>query len=295
MGIDVFLTGMMLICFPDQEGCPVLGGNNTAWVVEAKPQTKVCGWDSEYMDTTLELRFRRDQLELKEDPYRLCRDIDDETECNLAAQRNIFIEPYPRPSPSDQELTSSLRSLPRMSNIDLRFKEFSRTLLDSYAPQRIQFRPGVIGAGRRWPPDLIRKRQWFRSNHDSGLLPKELADSVKVSYEKASYLTIENDAGTLLKLAPKPGGREYQVTIRNRGENLKPHEDGRYDDLAYLLWFYRLGTWTTMNGSCPPFKDMDDNRDVVLPRCSRVSGNSSVRCSQYAIEGSTRYWPAMLR
>src|ERR1700730_6495469 len=68
-GIDVYFTGLMLICIAGQPECPK---ENTAWVVKADGTNSLpCGWKSD-TTTTLQLRFKRDDFCPKEADLATC-------------------------------------------------------------------------------------------------------------------------------------------------------------------------------------------------------------------------------
>lgn len=288
MAVDVYLAGLMLVCFDGQPNCPVHGAGygNTAWVVKVdSDMVKPCGWESR-VKARLELRFKKTEI----DPGAhglSCSDEGEETSCDLSEHVQIYVKPDPKPMPRDQRLEASLQWLPRINEVDYRFKavDEARLKLDTYISNRIHFPTGVIGAGARWPPEG-NPRLWLRSNGDArGALPRELSDRVKVTYETARKIVIaKEDEAPLITLTPKPGVDSAQVVLRNRGENLEPDKVGGFNDLTYLRWYYRLGTWGRTE--CP--------RDAVLLRCFQErEGRDCYWYGNFAAD--TKFWPTVLR
>jgi hypothetical protein len=291
MAIDVFFTGLMLICLDGQPNCPVKGYQdypNTAWVVIADGQGKPCGWNSNEI-TRLELRFLSLDFQYTESNTSYCKEQDNGFVRCLLPDGDLCVTP---PAPAlNQTIELSLRWVPRLDQVDRRFKGLRADRLSNpgYVPARINFAKGIIGSGPKWPLDVNPVR-WYRSDGSvGGPLPRELSDRLKVTY-----------AGDTLEIAPcdtqnplivlKANSSNAAVEFRNRAENPTPDYVAEYDDLAYLLWYYRLASWDTTFGTCPNYSFVD--RDAVLLRCVR---DSQYGCSSYPpLASDTRYWPAML-
>lgn len=302
-GIDVLLSGMMLICLNGQSNCPVGEYHpNTANVVKADYLTKPCGWQSAVTTrTTLELRFNTDEFYYPASAQGKWVN----TQCNPNSNnRKEIICPIeearicinPMPESQEKRLLTSLQWLPRIDEVDVRFRSVSleRVRDRYYVPTRIHFPTGVIGAGPRWPPSTgniqSSPRIWYRSNLiTGGALPRELSDRVEVRYERAGWIELTScDGDLLLMLTRKPNAPKAEVKLWNRADVLQPETVYHYEDLAYLLWYYRLGLWGDTLGPCPEYSE--DRRDAVLLRCLERG------CSFYDQPAAdNRFWPPMLR
>ncbi len=107
-GIDVFFTGLMLICLYDQQNCPKGQDEryypNTAWVVKADGPRRVCGWHSRE-ETLLRLKIKKDDFESFISP--LCEEnAEREVICTFSA-RDICLLP---------DLTTNLYKDPSVDN-----------------------------------------------------------------------------------------------------------------------------------------------------------------------------------
>jgi hypothetical protein len=301
-GIDVLLTGLMLISLNNQQTCPKGQPNypNTAWVVKADGTSRPCGWNDTTM-TTLELRFNSSEFIFDQNSKWSkdnCKAENDGKEiiCSLS-EKKICFDPDPKPTPEHQRLNyASLRSLPRIDEVDRRFKEVLPSALDkpSYVPTRIQFPTGIVSAGEKWPPARAlagKPRFWFRSDGgDEGALPRELSDRVRITYAgatKLKFVSCDNQLqNSLIELTRKVDWA--QATIQNRADVLHADEVGRFDNLSYLLWYYRLGSWES--GSCPEYTQ--DKKDAVLLSCLQ---RRAKRCAYYPPgDRPSTIWPPFM-
>src|SRR4051794_38858821 len=171
--IDIFFTGLMLICLDGQQNCPVGSfAKNTAWVVKADGTSKPCGWDSREV-TELELEFSSGEFDYT--PSNFCNNKNGFTIRCILPEGDLCID---LPAFPNNQLENSLQRLPRLDDVDRRFKELRVDRLNNayYVPARIHFPPGLIGAGPKWPSDA-EPTLWFRSDgSEGGALPRELSD-----------------------------------------------------------------------------------------------------------------------
>jgi hypothetical protein len=301
MSIEVFFGGLMLICLKGQQDCPVGNLGNTAWVVKADGATNPCGWPSQEKTEKLVLQFptakffeASGSLKAKCNPAGMPNGII--TECILPYQ-NAYPDLclIPDSPATTQQLDSSLEQMPRLAEIDRRFIKLNATWLENtdWVPARIHFPLGVIGAGPKWP-DPKTPTQWSRSDGSKdGTLPRALSDKLSTTYQGATELKITTCNGsTLIKLNLKPLVTAGEITLLNRAAaDISPDVvDDKYDNLAYLLWYYRLGEWDTNDGKCPYYDE--NNRDAVLLRCTRVNHTYCSRTVGGAAD--TTHWPPML-
>lgn len=295
-GIDVFFTGLMLICL-DGSDCAREGHfPNTAWVVKADGPRKICGWEDQ-TSTTLELRFKETDFKLTVDVDSVCGDPENDVySCPLTRETICVV---PRPAPEEQRLEHSLQWLPQLDEVDQRFKAVLPERLEDkyYVSTRIHFPTGVVGAGERWPPrgaEAGFPRLWFRSDSSAGgALPRELSDRVQVTFERAEWLELSACDGkpwiVLRAVARKEERRAAPVFIRNFADVVYRDEVSGYDNLAYLLWYYRLGSWLTSRGSCPEYSK--DKRDAIVLRCRR----EDAPCACYKnCDRDSSFWPPVL-
>jgi len=290
-GIDVFFTGLMLICLDGQPNCPDKPYRNNAWVVLADKSSMPCGWEND-TETDLKLLFNGQEFKEEFRDIQWAKDhceFGDETKIScIIKERTVCVNPDKVSAPG--KIDPSIRSLLRIDEIDRRFKAVNLGILNDrqYVPTTISFPAGVIGAGGNWPQN--KPIQWYRSDGNAGgALPRELSDRVKVFYGEANILTISDCAQNLNLIVLERKNPEVgaQVTIGNFAKTLRAYP-GRYEDLSYLLWYYPLGSWATPHGLCPEYNDFE--RDAVLLRCVKKRGQS---CSG-GIAADTRFWPPML-
>lgn len=299
--IDVVFTGLMLICFADQPDCldEKLPAWHTAWVVKADGESMPCGWNSQ-IKTKPELRF--DKREFNTPKYYngfTCADDTDKKDfanCSLEYDCvNVYVDP--KPGAAYQRFEQSLQYLPRIDEVDRRFKKVDSNILKEtdYVPTRIHFETGVIGAGKNWP-QTGKPRQWLRTDGSAGgALPRELSDLVNVTYFDAMTFSLKKCDGTPLIELTRMNDKAT-VTLRNLAyEKLQAEVSTsyvHYNDLAYLIWYYRLGSWDTPSNLCPVYEA--GNKDAVMLRCVRERGKPCA-CSTVNCERDTIYWPPMLR
>jgi len=293
MAIDVFFTGLMLICLEGQPSCPVNYRPNTAWVVQADwNKSTPCGWQHSKEVTTLELRFLTDQFNFIQSRPANCHkdDLDSTmTQCDLPTRKitDVCVDPI---GSKAQQLDPSLQLVPRLDEVDGRFKALDMELLKNldFVPTQIHFSKGKIGAGPKWMRNNM-ATLWYRSDGDAGgALPRELSDRLRVTYGDTRSLNINDCEGApLITLTAKSGNA--MVVFRNRADVIVPDVVNGYDNLAYLLWYYRLGLWATDSKRCPEYTD--NNKDAVLLRCARVGDHP---CSSFDFARDTVHWPPML-
>jgi hypothetical protein len=296
VGIDLFLTGLMLICLDGQPGCQVGDYQNAAWVIKATNTGEPCGY-SLNIDTELRLQFGKDDFSVSYN----------ELVCDDAIPRNCTIpDGYCGPAPYDlyvnvdrlpslEDQHVDTRWLPQIDDVDPRFGTVDPYKLNDAGniPVRLRFQTGTIKAGAKWPPAAANAGKpinWFRSNKKAGgYLPSELSDRLRIRYGKAKMMSLVCRGKTLIVLARKKS--TGSVTIGNFAFALS-HKDGDdFEDIAYLLWYYPLGTWTSISGSCPPYKT--DGTGAIVLRCAKKRGQ---RCSYFGSgNASTRFWPPMLK
>lgn len=199
-GIDVVLTGLMLICFDGQPNCP---DGNRAWIVKAKPDgNEPCELKSG-TTTTLEILFdsdgfgytnntdwfdcSKDKTTLPGNTQVTCKFV----KSTGAVQDSLCVDLDYYTAPKHQRLDSNLKSLPRLDEVDRRFKAVIPERLTNpyYVPTVLRFPAGAITAGLPWPlsdKPKLKPTLWMRSDGSAGgALPRELSDRVKVSYEGA--------------------------------------------------------------------------------------------------------------
>jgi len=290
-GIDVFFTGLMLICLDGQPNCPVGGYKNTAWAVKANGPRKVCGWYSTE-ETTLELKFVEDDFK---GPWPdSCRKVKNEKGqyeiiCPLSSEQ-VCLLPNPKaanPPPP------KLEGLPRLDEIDRRLLAPDKELLENYdyVSTRIQFPTGEISAGDKWPIEGNPTR-WYRSDGDTDAsFPRELSDRLKVAYVKATELTLTDCSKDLIKLTPEKDNADVVIRNVSKYPPVPDYDDeGIYESLAYLLWYYRLGSWDTQTDHCPNYTRA--KKDSVILRCVSKKETGCVYDPSAATD--TRFWPPMV-
>lgn len=297
MGVEVFFTGLMLICFDGEANCPVTkSGWNTAWVLKADGPRRTCGWYSSE-ETRLELRFRLGEVESYKGypPYAYCTEDEENgvpwVTCVLS-ERDICFIPSGLGVQDQNYFEASLVNLPRLDEIDKRFVQLDECLLRDSAPSRLNFPKGKIAAEPLWPRDEDPTR-WYRSNGDTDeAFPRYLSDRLKVVYD-TTYATVTSCSESPLKFVevyPRDGAR---LTFRNftKYPPTPDYDDeGAYESLAYFLWYYRLGKWDTRSGRCPDY--IRANKDAVLLRCIAKKETGCV--FDPSANADTRYWPPML-
>jgi hypothetical protein len=300
--IEVFFTGLMLICLDGQRDCPVKGpGLNTAWVVQATPGARPCGRTS-VESTTLKLRFQRTDFdaELQPSGSASCRDDEENpgfTVCVLP-QGEICLDVPGAEKLARQRREPSFRSLLDLAEIDSRFQGLRPHLQaeKSYLPSRIHFSLGSIGSGDLWPHEEgWQPVRWARSDGDrSGALPRALSDRMRVTYEGAREIRIHR-CGTAasLSLVPREGGAQNpSVTFANETEVLRFEERGDFNVLSFLAWYYPLGKWATGDGRCPSAKGEEK---AVLLRCRRPENLEYCACYGPNAAADTTFWPPVVR
>ena len=293
MAIDVFFTGLMLICLDGQPNCPAgKPGSNRAWVVNADGKSEHCGLVSSET-TKLDLRFPTAEffqspsgvtsLECKEDPVDKSM-----TRCNLPPGK-ICTVPH---SPSQtQVLDKTLDLIPRLAEVDRRFMGLDETRLSDprYVSGHIDFPQGVIGAGAPWPKNG-KPTQWYRSNDQADTLPRPLSDRLKAAYTEATGLEVTNCENKLplLTLTLKPHVTKAEIEFRNLAvDTSRADVVSNHDSLAYLLWYDELGKWNTLHNVCP--------RDAVQLSCIRQSPTDGCACDDHdTCARDHTFWPPML-
>jgi hypothetical protein len=294
MVIEVMFSGLMIICLSGQQDCPTGSLGNTAWVVQADGTSNPCYRPSNEV-TQLEVRFPTAQFFKPSGSWSNCKDDKDSkyTQCNIYSDADYpDLCVVPKPPPTVQQLDDSLRQMPRLAEIDRRFKTLNVSSLYtlSWVPIRIQFPPGEIGAGPTWPPSYP-PIEWLRSDSTKGgSLPRALSDRLKVTYQGASELAVTNcDGKSLIVLRPRPSATNPEVTFRNRAkDDVYPYSHDGYDDLTFLAWYYRLGSWDTTYGTCPDFR----TENPVVLRCKRTDDTYCARPP--GGPGDTTHWPPMM-
>jgi len=127
-------------------------------------------------------------------------------------------------------------------------------------------------------------------------LPRALSDQLVVTYIKATRLTVTNceDTTPLIELVLGDKIEHGEVFFRNAAKySPVPHyeveEEGGYDSLAYLLWYYRLWEWDTDTGKCPDYAKA--KKGPVLLRCP---SKKDPGCAYNGYPADTRFWPPIL-
>ena len=290
-GIDVLFTGLMVICLSGQSNCPVKYEDmNTAWVVYANGPRRICGRYSEE-ETTLQVKFYKGEFEPSQGKF-YCAKANSKNEviCSLFGHDLCLLPGVPAKTLSG----STIKSLPRIDEIDRRFLALDANLLKDpdYVPTRIYFPKGVTTAGPTWSIDGKPVR-WYRSNGDTDqALPRELSDQLKVTYEGSTGITL-TDCSNLSLIYFKALLPNVQITFENVSKYppMPEYDDkGGYESLAYLLWYYRLGEWDTSSGKCPDYTN--SKKDAVLLQCVSKKETGCVY-NPYA-QATTRFWPPIL-
>ena len=308
-GIDVFFTGLMLICFDGQLSCPkgpyaeqhTDKYPNTAWVVRADGKSTPCGRTSPE-ETRLELTYSPEELNRTDGQVKCEREkVGDRMVCVLAddpLEREICVIPSSGTLARNKLLDEGFRGLPHLDEIDRRFKVLRMEKLKSpYVPTRIYFPDGVVNTGPKWPgADRNQTTPWYRSNGNAGGdLPRDLSDRLSVTYQAETSLslvvTICGTNQSLIVLEPKLEAKTASVVFRNAAKK-PPNPDlvGQFDDLDYLLWYYPLGSWDTpFSGTCPDFP----SRDAVLLRCIRDSDKGCAY--RPSLQSDSIFWPTVVK
>ncbi len=320
VGIDVFFTGLMLICLKDDKDCPTRTGWNTAWVAKANGPQKTCGWYNT-VKTRLQLEFLADDFELDPPESKYCEEVEEEAvkvvRCQIP-EGNICLEPddFERRNHIDYD---SLEGLPRLYEIDQRSNGLRENRLkdSSYTPTSLDFRTGMIRAGDLWPSSSP-YTCWYRSDcREDQYFPRALSDSLKVTYKYARRLRLYSCAGGPFSIVIYriSEADEVAVTIRNLANTLRlsrlpkapgmgpvlqdPAEQAEvfFDVLPYLLWYYRLGYWEKRRGDmrreeCPEYTF--ERRNAVLLGCMSEEPKRDESCINKATPRQTTFWPPML-
>lgn len=286
-GIDVFFNGLMLICIAGQPNCPRVQ-ENIAWVVKADGSSAPCGRTSPEI-TQLVFKFRENQFSLKTFIEIKCEPESGYSRCIFPAGiREICLKPSPiTPTPENQIRPGSLQALPRLDEVDSRFKAVLDSRLGdlAYVPTRIHFPYGVIDAGPKWPPGRT-PILWYRSDGSAGgALPRELSDRLKVTYSQASTLKLNTCDDVPLAELVKVEGSDGIVLQNAAIERPLAKSVGEFDDLGYLVWYYPLGSWDASFGTCP--------NDARLLRCIREGRKDCAY--QPFLASDTTFWPPKIR
>ncbi len=287
--VDVFFTGLMLICLDGHSSCPAgdyKDKENTAWVLKAvKDYDKPCGWDKSY-DTTLELKFSPGHFE-HTDYIKVCEESDP-VKCKLPTG-DICLELKPEPK-EQQYLTGSLDKLPRLDQeVDWRFNGLRTDRLRNprYVSTRIHFPTGGIGPGPDWC-NGYGWPEWGRSNGDTfGNLPRTLSDALKVRYSAVDTLTVSDCTTKKELIVLRPQMANAKATIRNWANLSSEDPVKNRDILAYLLYYNRLAYWGIW-GEC------FDRKCSILLSCERTYHDKPCHCVDGDCAADTTYWPPML-
>jgi len=281
MSINLFLAGLLLTCLKDQPNC-IDDGKNTAWIV--KTDKEVCGWDfKDKYGTYLEVRFKptdfkRYQWSEGDD----CPgDTDGKVTCRFDGYSINVTTNTASPLTVDKE---SLRSLPRIDEIDRRFKALDIDKIKKL--DKVYFPDGAVSASELWHKDNV--PLWFRSDGAvGGMLPRQLADRLKVHYKDATKINFTS-GGPKLYLELKADKDYADVEIRNAAYALEFDQVDGYDYLHYLLFYYRLGSWAG-GGDCPNYSI--GRRNAVVLRCAKPALDKF--CIHYGGDRDTTFWPVM--
>lgn len=290
--VDIFFSGLMIICLAGQVDWPTGENVNTAWIVKAEGPQRVCGWLSE-VKSDLILQFSTDDFKYDEHhkERRICRERTSTVECRLPAGQICLVLDAARQSPNTIE--DSLKDIPRLPEIDERFDEIrsKRLLYRGWVPTRIHFPLGKIGAGDIWTvkgkPVL-----WRRSNgvHDE-YLPRYLSDRLKASYAGVASIALKMCDAERYMLTLTPKRDNGRAVFQNRANRLPYYSPEGLENLTYLLWNYRLGAWKPNRAECPQYTY--ERRDAVLLSC-----NPFDECTPCAMStdgpANTTFWPPML-
>lgn len=313
VGVDLVLTGLMLICLDGDGDCPLDGAKNVAWVLKLEGERVSCGWYTR-RDQHFELRIKvNDFLPLKAVPDRCAPDPDDTSTmvCDLPHER-ICVDPFPEPQPATQDLQQALAPLLRLEEVDRRFHRLrSEKLSDpSYVVAGVEFPTGEASAPL-WP-DPDNAVVWNRSDtttgpgslpwlaYRSGLatgadLPRRLSDRLQERYSNATEIAVRSCAGEEFEILLTPQVDNAQVAIKNRSDiqDYAQFTTGLYTDFVYLYFYYELGQWNTSDGECPGHAQ--DSARAVLLSC-RVPDFGRGRCACYdGCDAHTTFWPPVLR
>lgn len=297
MDIHVFFAGLMLICLQGQANCPQEDGKNTAWVVKADGVSKPCGWDRKEK-TTLEVEYRTEAFTAEEfiDNDRLCRREDGKTICKLDEVKDLCLVPQ---RTNQQDVSRKVRQIPHIDVISKPpgdgtsgsyFKEWNAVQLNDrrLVPNRISFDDGRIKRLFIWPKKGVRPN-WSRSKGGRSGLPRNLSDRLKAIYH-ADTIDLDDCGKGDFKLKLRPEVRDAKITFRNRADQVEFDQPiAGFDELTYLLWYYRLGSWNTHSGECPTYSH--HTKDAVLLRCKREFPNE--KCA-YDIQSTSVFWPVMM-
>lgn len=290
MTLDVFFTGLMLLCLNNQQNCQYKDMQdktwNTAWILKADDKSNPpCGRPSPER-TKLELTFKEGDFK---PPFTCVKQGDSYYHCPLPddALRLVISQgngqmKYP------QHLSDDLQWLPKIDEIDTRFKELDVNRLKNpfYVPGTITFPDGDITAGTKFPELADPPTQWFRSNGKPGGFPRPLSDRLRVRYDGSiAYIEVR---GKWFNLHLEPMSAAPRVWFRNGTEKLEADHESQYDDLSYLLWYYRLGVWKTTFGTCPDYKD------AVVLRCIRDDADLQGCAYSTKVERDNTIWPPLL-
>lgn len=287
MGVEVFLSGLIVLCLTGSN-CTAVTGMNTAWVVKARRET-VCGWPSPFY-TDLFVSFKDQEFKYPED---ICVKDGETVSCAIGEEFRKITLTADR---SGTESVGSLKYLLKAGDVDKRFQSINKSALRDRVnvPTYFLFSGGAIGAGDRWPPDGTMRR-WMRSNGKAdaagGALPGELTDRLKVAYADAGKVEFVDSSGyVILSLVSTGKVANANVTIQNRAsQRPDPEQVGGFEDLAYLLWYNRLGDWT--DTYCPAFGGGE--KGAVLLRCAEVEEGKSCSCYDNCAAGN-RFWPPVI-
>jgi hypothetical protein len=289
MTIDVYFTGLMLICFTGQPDCPVTMTDwNTAWVLKIDGQRQICG-PSNYVTQELEVRFSKLEFDYTELPKKTyCDDKEVIVKCRFPDEEIVI---KPNMGELAQNLfVDGLRHLPRLEEVDRRFRAVRKEILEDsyYVPARIHFPKGVLSTGAKWSTG--RPRLWYRSDRDpGGALPRELSDRLKVTYAEATTLTLTAKTYGLLLERTAPNA---QISFQRPMNALPIDSVGEFQNLIYLQWYYHLGSWATRSGYCPKYDLADKNSAVVLS--CLLERESTCACYD-GCDRDTTFWPPMVR
>ncbi len=293
MGITVAFAGLMLICLSGDSDCPTDYTKNTAWVIKAHSKddyeyNKPCGWESGGAnETTLKIRYSKADFECE----RCSCDKTDNDDTNqlydcelptgkieLRLDGALYTKNYSR-YPSIY--------LPRIRGIDDRYLGLNKTRFKDpeLVPSSIAFPLSDIGAAPRFPQLGDPRRSpttWSLSKGLNQQRPtQEHSDQLWAIYSKATYVDVYYNDTLLYRF--KAIKESPRITLLNEAEALESVNVSGFQDLAYLLWYYRLGEWRTDGGYCPTY-----NKQSVLLRC-RNKG-----CNYYGNgKRATIFWPVM--
>jgi hypothetical protein len=294
MAIDVAFTGLMVICLYGQPNCPVNRSENTAWAVRASSDSLICGRESKER-TTLAVTFDVGSFSYQPDPSVTCKPPDGQKMVICTIPNSVpAVNVEPDQLTMENHRDESLERVLRIDEVDWRFTELNEAYLQKgWVSTSINFPKATIAAGNSWRSENYPVK-WYRSSEDlpGGKLPRYLSDTLVATYSNASEVKITTDREKQLlhlRLLPSASPGKGTIVFKNYADPAPQpdHNPNHYDNLGYLVWYYRLGTWATEDEQCP--------QNPVLLRCRNADGPRHCACrDSMCLEADPAYWPVVL-